>query len=645
MKSDMEILFRDGAARIARFRTPHGHVETPAIMPVINPSKMLLTPSEMKKEFGTQIVITNSYIIRRNDELREKAAREGVHGLLSFDGPIMTDSGTFQTHEYPVAIDPDEIFRFQLTIGSDIVTVLDVFTEPDCGRDKARSAVKETVRRTQKAVLENSTEQLVSGTIQGSLFADIREEAGHMLSSAGIDYCSIGGVVPLMEQQRFSELIAVIGASTRKINRALPLHLFGAGHPSIMPLAVLLGCDLFDSASYVKYARDGRLMFPWGTVHVTEISHSFCTCPACIDGLSDVRISSWNGENEDIVKLIARHNLYVLQSELARIKHSIRSGTLWNLVQERVRSNPRLLEAFSAALSQKNIGDYEPLSRRHGFNVFDSLSLKIPGLTMSIRRASEIRPGNRDQLLLLTDGNQYFSRFDFSIAEDKDVACITPLGIIPLYLTETYPFAQSSCAVSLPLSDLQEYVLIHGYRHFSITSWKERPANVFPPRAEYVMQALSVLHFQFQNAVNGIDALPLDVKFSVNTGKLRELCLDGREAFHFRPEDGLFSLRMTGAAFLHSRNVFPLLRVECSDDAVPFVLSHKSLFSKFVTRVDRTIRPGDECIVVDREDRLLACGRALLAGSEMPVLRRGVAVEIRESLSDLPPFQQSASKQ
>jgi 7-cyano-7-deazaguanine tRNA-ribosyltransferase len=95
-----EIKKRDAAGRICQFTTKHGTVTTPNLMPVINPNKMLISPKEMKKLFGTEIVITNSYIIQKSNKLREKALENGVHKLIDFDGPVMTDSGTFQSYIY-----------------------------------------------------------------------------------------------------------------------------------------------------------------------------------------------------------------------------------------------------------------------------------------------------------------------------------------------------------------------------------------------------------------------------------------------------------------------------------------------------------------------------------------------------------------
>src|SRR4030043_743868 len=139
-----EIKNRDAAGRLCKFSTKHGTVTTPNLMPVINPNKMIITPKEMKKLFGTEIVITNSYIIKKDDKLREMALKNGVHKLIDFDGPIMTDSGTFQSYMYgDIKLDPIEIVEFQRDIGSDIGTILDIFGTPDQTKTKAEKGMKE----------------------------------------------------------------------------------------------------------------------------------------------------------------------------------------------------------------------------------------------------------------------------------------------------------------------------------------------------------------------------------------------------------------------------------------------------------------------------------------------------------------------
>ena len=103
---------------------------------------------EELKECGAQGIITNSYIIYKNSEIKEIAEKKGVHGLLDWEGPIMTDSGTFQSHVYgEIEMEPDVILDFQKKIGVDIGTVLDVFTEPGTRFEEAKKELDETQKR------------------------------------------------------------------------------------------------------------------------------------------------------------------------------------------------------------------------------------------------------------------------------------------------------------------------------------------------------------------------------------------------------------------------------------------------------------------------------------------------------------------
>jgi len=143
-----ELKERDGLARICELTTRHGKVTTPTLLPVVNPNYLTITPAEMRDKFGVRALITNSYIIRNTEELRERALESGVHSVLGFDGTVMTDSGTFQDYVYGSRqIDPQEIVKFQADIGSDIGTILDIFSEPGFTKEEAAKAVDVTIRR------------------------------------------------------------------------------------------------------------------------------------------------------------------------------------------------------------------------------------------------------------------------------------------------------------------------------------------------------------------------------------------------------------------------------------------------------------------------------------------------------------------
>ena len=172
-----EIRAKDHLARLGRFTTSHGTVKTPLLMPVVHPGKSQISSSQLISNYGFQMVITNSYIIKSHDRFRSKALDKGVHGLLDFNGPIMTDSGTFQMyfHDLPESeIDPHEIIKFQREIGTDIGTILDAFSDPKAGRIQAEKDMKLSLERAQLSVSEKG-EMMLAGTVQGGVYPDLRE--------------------------------------------------------------------------------------------------------------------------------------------------------------------------------------------------------------------------------------------------------------------------------------------------------------------------------------------------------------------------------------------------------------------------------------------------------------------------------------
>ena len=124
---EFEIKSRDLLARIGRLKTKSGRVETPAFLPVINMAKQSVTPRELWEEFGCRILITNAYIIKKQQA--EEAARLGIHSFLDFPGVVMTDSGAYQILAYgDIEAAPREIIKYQEEIDTDIATILDLPT-------------------------------------------------------------------------------------------------------------------------------------------------------------------------------------------------------------------------------------------------------------------------------------------------------------------------------------------------------------------------------------------------------------------------------------------------------------------------------------------------------------------------------------
>jgi len=116
-------------------------VETPALLPVVNPNVLTIEPRRLAEEFGAEMLITNSYIIRSTDRIRDRVLDQGLHDFLGFDGAIMTDSGSFQLAEYgDIDVTTEEIIEFQRQIGSDVATPVDGRAHAARCRPRARRA-------------------------------------------------------------------------------------------------------------------------------------------------------------------------------------------------------------------------------------------------------------------------------------------------------------------------------------------------------------------------------------------------------------------------------------------------------------------------------------------------------------------------
>ena len=350
MSGHFEVDRWDGAGRLGTLSVPRAGstVRTPALMPVVNPNLQTIAPAALADDFGAQILITNAYIIHGDDDLREAALEQGLEEMLGFPGVIMTDSGSYQLAEYgDIDVTSDEILAFQEQIGSHIGTPVDIPTPPDVPRERASEELAETTERLERAVDLETGDMLVSGPVQGSTYPDLRERAGRRASEIGCDVHPVGGVVPLLNDYRYADVVDAVVGAKRGLGPATAVHLFGAGHPMMFALAVAAGCDLFDSAAYALYAREGRYLTVAGTRSVSELEELPCSCSVC-SGTDGQSLREYSEEERH--RALASHNLAVSFAELRRVRDAIRNGTLLELVDRRARSHPAMVEGYRRLL-------------------------------------------------------------------------------------------------------------------------------------------------------------------------------------------------------------------------------------------------------------------------------------------------------
>ncbi len=431
MRECFELQDTDAGGRIGELTVPRADVtvETPALLPVINPNLDTISPRRLADEFGAEILITNSYIIYNTDDVRERALSEGLHEVLDFPGAIMTDSGSFQLSEYgEITVTTEEILQFQADIGSDIGTPVDIPTPPDVSREQARDELETTKDRLEIAEGVDVGEMLINAPVQGSTYPDLREEAGRHADATDLDVFPVGAVVPLMNDYRYDDMIDVVAAAKRGLGTDAPVHLFGAGHPMMFALAVAMGCDLFDSAAYALYARDDRYLTVRGTQHLEDIEYFPCSCPVCIEHSPDEVRALSNKERE---KTLAAHNLHVTFGEIRRIKQAIRAGNLLELVEERARSHPTMLDGYRTLLDHADqLEAADPVSKGAFFYTSHE-SARRPEVLRHQKRLERL---SVPDTLFLTEGDS-----DGPEAYDDSWRVKPPFGPFPRALSKSYP--------------------------------------------------------------------------------------------------------------------------------------------------------------------------------------------------------------
>lgn len=439
-----EIRHSDLAGRIGRLETPHGAVETPAFVPVVHPVRQAVSTQFLKK-MGFELVITNAYITMRH--FGDDARRRGIHDIIGFDGAVMTDSGGYQVLEYgSVEVEPAAMALFEKEIKSDIPIPLDKPTGYGLEYDRAKEYVETTLknaRETLQAV--GSSDAVWVGPVQGAEHLDLVQHSASELDSMGFKMMALGSPVELMEAYEFATLARMIAAA-KKVVPSKPIHLFGAGHPLTIPLAIALGCDTFDSASYMLYAKDGRYMTPNATLRLEEMTYLPCQCPTC----SSHSISEFRGLGKDeLTGEIAKHNLHVLKQEVDSVKQSIVDGRLWEYVMQKARAHPKLMEAARLFADMDFLEAGTPAFKGKALYLYEPIDQYRPEARRYRNIASRFRSEFR-RLVICPEGELhpfYATRVFREISKlypGAQVCSYNPyLGIIPAEISDVFPAAHN----------------------------------------------------------------------------------------------------------------------------------------------------------------------------------------------------------
>ena len=441
-----EIKATDLAARIGKLYSKNGNIETPTLLPVIHPVNQTINTNLIKK-IGFQAIMTNSYITWQKYE--KEAIEKNIHSIVEFDGPIMTDSGGYQVLEYgKVDVDAIEIAKFQEDIGSNFCNILDKPTSLRDNWKTAKNSVLQTLESCEKTLNEIERKSIWMGPIQGGKFLDLVQFSANEISKMNFDMYTLGSPTEIMENYDYKLLANMIITAKKNIPIEKPLHLFGLGHPLSLSMAVALGCDTFDSASYILYAKHGRYFTENGTRNINELEYLPCICEIC-NKYSVREIRSL--ENIERIKTIGIHNLWLLWKEIVSTRQAIREGRLWEYIGVRARAHPKMWDAFRyISDNAEGITNLQPRFKSKGMFLTSVPDNKRPELTLYRKNIIKFFKKFEKQKIIIIPVTRnrplfYDNKLRKILERNTNKAIIgyiiPPFGFVPYQITDIYPIS------------------------------------------------------------------------------------------------------------------------------------------------------------------------------------------------------------
>ncbi len=359
-------------ARTGRFDTPHGPVLTPAFMPVGTRATVKAVQPRDLEEVGSQMLLANTYHLHLRPGEEVVKALGGLHALMGWDGPILTDSGGYQVFSMSdlakidedgvsfksiidgshVRLTPERVVDIQRALGPDVAMAFDHCASTPTDRKEVERATERTHRWLERCVARHvehggaDSGQALFGIVQGGAFEDLRAASVDAICSHDLVGHAIGGV-SVGEQ---AELIrTVVDFTAPLLPRDKPRYLMGVGTPRDFFDAIAAGIDLFDCVTPTRNARNHTVFTSRGRLNVrnrgfledTRPLDPACDCVACTRfGVGALRHLCTTGEMLGGM-LLSIHNLRYFHRTMERIREAIAAGTFEALRAEVVETSMR----------------------------------------------------------------------------------------------------------------------------------------------------------------------------------------------------------------------------------------------------------------------------------------------------------------
>ncbi len=354
-----KLITTDGSAKRGEFHTPHGVIQTPVFMNVgtVAAIKGAVSTADLEN-IKTQVQLSNTYHlhVRPGDKLIHQMG--GLHKFMSWDKPILTDSGGFQVFSLAglrkikeegvyfnshidgrkIFMGPEESMQIQSNLASTIAMAFDECPPATADRNYIQPSVDRTTRWLQRCKVEMdrlngldttiNKKQMLFGINQGGIFEDIRIEHAKVISEMDLDGYAIGG---LAVGETHEDMYRIIEATVPYLPQNKPTYLMGVGTPTNILEAVERGVDFFDCVYPSRNGRHGHVYTNHGKLNLFNAKYETdmrpieegCGCPAC-QRYSRAYIRHLLKAKEMLgMRFCVLHNLYFYNNMMEEIREAI----------------------------------------------------------------------------------------------------------------------------------------------------------------------------------------------------------------------------------------------------------------------------------------------------------------------------------
>jgi len=347
-----------GRARLGQLTTPHGVIDTPQFMPVgTQASVKSLTPGDLRTA-GAQVILANTYHLSLRPGHERIARLGGLHRFMSWDGPILTDSGGFQVFSLAhlgtvddggvtfashldgsiQRLTPERAVAIQEALGSDIAMAFDQLIDATAPRAQVAAAMERTHRWAARCIEARAREgQALFGIVQGGVDQELRRQSVAAIAALPFDGIAIGGLSVGESKQQMRESLDATADALGGDPRVR--YLMGVGAPPDFFAAVERGIDLFDCVLPTRVARNGQLWTTAGKLNLRNTrflddpgpADPDCPCETCRDYSRAYLAHLFRARELLAYRLASLHNLTYTLGLMRSIRGALADGSFASL--------------------------------------------------------------------------------------------------------------------------------------------------------------------------------------------------------------------------------------------------------------------------------------------------------------------------